>query len=109
MSTHGPTPNKLYYPDVPYEDHKQTKEIVRMEMHRIALGIQQGTPLVAMNQLLRETRKILDKLGNPELSHAFQDLSRLLHNGWPLNEQTPWDTIQTVGRILAFIDEKTMY
>lgn len=109
MSTHRPKPSKLYYPDVPYENHKQTKEIIRMELQRIVLGIEQGSSLSEMHHLLMETQKLIDKMGDEGLSKAFKTLMNTIQGNWPLDGKTPWDIIEKVGRILAYLDQKTVF
>ncbi len=94
---------------IPTENHKLTKEIIRLDLQRITLGIQQGIAISQMHFLLIETKREIDKLQDKELAKAFDDLIATIHTYWPLDEKTPWDTLEKVGRIFAFIDRQTIY
>lgn len=95
--------------EIPFEDRHQTKEIVRLQMQRIALGIQLGSPLSEMHQILQETRKEIGKLGDSAMQNAFQKLQQEILGNWPIQTTTPWDHLETIGRLFAFIDQKTVY
>ncbi len=95
--------------EIPFEDRKQTKEIVRLQMRRIALAIQQGSSLSDMSRLLQETKKEIIKLEDASLLKAFQKLMDEILGNWPIQIDTAWNHLESIGRIFAFIDQKTVY
>jgi hypothetical protein len=95
--------------DLPLEDHRQTKEIIRMQMQRIALAIQLGSPLSEMHRMLQETKREIQKLKDPDLLKALENLQNEILGNWPIEMHTPWNHLEMIGRIFAFIDQKTVF
>ena len=96
-------------PDIPYEDNHQTKEILRMEMNGLYQAIQDKKPVTYLHQLHKDTVPIVDKLNDPEIKEAFEQINSLIDHHYPISEQTPLDIIEKLGRCFKCIDERTMY
>lgn len=100
---------QTFVPEIPYEDHRQTKEIIRMQLQRITMGIQIEVPIGEMHHMLIETEREVIKLNDPSITKAFQAFTHEILSNYPLKTTTSWDHLEHLGRILAYLDKKTIY
>lgn len=98
-----------FTPEIPYEDHRQTKEIIRMQLQRITMGIQLEIPSGDMHHMLVETKAEVVKLNDPNITRAFDEFTHEIMTHYPLKTTTSWDHLEHLGRILAYLDKKTIY
>jgi len=102
---------KEIYPssDTPYEDLHFTKEIVRMGMSFISNAIRSKEEIAEIHKVMKETRMQVNKLKDPNIQQAFDQICYLLDHNYPISEHTNWDVIKMIGRCFYYIDEKTLY
>lgn len=96
-------------PNIPYEDHHQTKEIIRMYMVQLSIALQNAMGIKELHHLLNEIEKTMDKLHDEDISSTFHQLRSLIEHNFPINQNTKWEVLQNIGSCFSYIDRKTIF
>jgi hypothetical protein len=97
------------HPDIPFEDLRKTKDIIRLLMHQLHLELAKGENLRDVHRILREIKHESGKLDDPLLVKAVHNMQYMIDHHWPLSIQTSVDVLEKLKSYFMFFDEKTIY
>ncbi len=97
------------YPDIPFEDLRQTKDILRLQIHSLALALKEGNSLSVIQHHFQDIFTQANKCNDPILTSSLKKLHDLITHNWPLTEQTPLKALETLKALFSLIDEKTLF
>ncbi len=99
----------MHRPDIPYEDHRQTKDIIRLLLQQLHLALGNGKEISSVHSILKEIKMESAKLDDLALVKAIGNMEYLINHNWPLSEQTSMEILQQLKSYFLFIDEKTIF
>lgn len=99
----------MHRPDIPYEDHRQTKDIIRMLLQQLHIALGEGKEISSVHGILKEIKHETAKLEDTALVRAIGNMEYLINHNWPLSERTSMEVLQELKGYFLFIDEKTLF
>ena len=97
------------FSDIPYEDLRKTKDIVRLLMQDLNLLLREGTSLKEIHDIIKELKHEIRKFHDKILNDFIEKLGFLIDENWPLTEKTSMDILSQVKESFSYIDEKTLF
>lgn len=98
-----------HYPELPYEDLHQTKDIIRLLLQQLHLTLSDGRDIASVHHVIKDIRQQTHKLGDLSLVKAVDNMAYLIDHNWPLSATSSLDMLHQLKGYFLYIDEKTVF